>query len=52
MTHAKDVTIEMTPFALFTHCDMTPAEMIKVYKSRDLVEKGFQCLPNNALPCT
>lgn len=29
-------------FALFTHCDMTPAEMINVYKSRDLVEKGIQ----------
>ena len=28
-------------FALVTHCDMAPAEMVKVYKSRDLVEKGF-----------
>ncbi len=45
-------------FALFTHRNMTPAEMTKVYKSRDLVEKGFQelkydfkCLPDNVLPC-
>lgn len=29
-------------FALFTHCNMTPAEMIKVYMSRDLMENGFQ----------
>jgi len=45
-------------FALFTHCNMMPAEMIKVYKSRDLVEKGlqelkynFKSLPDDALPC-
>ena len=45
-------------FALFTHCSMTPAEMINVYTSRDLVEKGlqelnygFQRLSDNALPC-
>ena len=29
-------------FALFTHCNITPAEMIRVYTSRALVEKGFQ----------
>ena len=38
-------------FALFTHCDMTPAEMIKVYKSRDLVEKGFQELNTDFSVC-
>jgi transposase len=38
-------------FALFTHCDMTPAEMIKVYKSRDLVEKGFQELNTDFNVC-
>nr|QNO44762.1 hypothetical protein KLGCGMKP_00024 [Methanosarcinales archaeon ANME-2c ERB4] len=38
-------------FALFTHCDMTPAEMIKVYKSRDLVEKGFQELNSDFSVC-
>ncbi|RZN30994.1 MAG: IS1634 family transposase [Methanosarcinales archaeon] len=38
-------------FALFTHCDMTPVEMIKVYKSRDLVEKGFQELNTDFSVC-
>ena len=38
-------------FALFTHCDMTPAEMIKVYRSRDLVEKGFQELNTDFSVC-
>jgi len=45
-------------FTLFTHCNMAPAEMTKVYKSRDLVERGFQelkydfkSLPDNVLPC-
>ena len=38
-------------FALFTHCDMTPIEMIKVYKSRDLVEKGFQELNTDFSVC-
>jgi len=38
-------------FALFTYCDMTPAEMIKVYKSRDLVEKGFQELNTDFSVC-
>ncbi|OEU47797.1 MAG: hypothetical protein BA871_13080 [Desulfuromonadales bacterium C00003096] len=45
-------------FALFTHCNMTPAEMITVYTSRDLVEMRiagtkirFQRLSDNALPC-
>jgi hypothetical protein len=28
-------------FALFTHSDLTPTEIMKIYKSRDLVEKGF-----------
>jgi len=28
-------------FALFTHSDLTPTEIIKIYKSRDTVEKGF-----------
>jgi transposase len=38
-------------FALFTHCDMTPVEIIKVYKSRDLVEKGFQELNTDFSVC-
>ncbi|MEA1864867.1 MAG: IS1634 family transposase, partial [Euryarchaeota archaeon] len=38
-------------FALFTHCDMTPVEMIKVYKSRDIVEKGFQELNTDFSLC-
>jgi transposase len=38
-------------FALFTHCDMTPAKMIKVYKSRDLVEKGIQELNTDFSVC-
>ena len=38
-------------FALFTHCDMTPVEMIKVYKSRDIVEKGFQELNTDFSVC-
>ena len=38
-------------FALFKHCDMTPVEMIKVYKSRDLVEKGFQELNTDFSVC-
>jgi len=38
-------------FALFTHCDMTPVEMIKVYKSRDVVEKGFQELNTDFSVC-
>lgn len=45
-------------FALFTHCNMTPAEMIQVYKNKDLVENGFQelkydfrRLPDTAMPC-
>lgn len=28
-------------FALFTHSDLAPTEIIKIYKSRDTVEKGF-----------
>lgn len=28
-------------FALFTHSDLTATEIMKIYKSRDLVEKGF-----------
>jgi len=38
-------------FALFTHCDMTPVKMIKVYKSRDLVEKGIQELNTDFSVC-
>jgi len=38
-------------FALFTHCNMAPVEMIKVYKSRDLVEKGFQELNTDFNVC-
>ena len=38
-------------FALFSHCNMAPVEMIKVYKSRDLVEKGFQELNTDFNVC-
>lgn len=38
-------------FALFTHCDLAPAEMLKIYKSRDLVEKGFEELNTDFSVC-
>jgi len=38
-------------FALFTNCDLAPAEMLKIYKSRDLVEKGFEELNTDFSVC-
>jgi len=38
-------------FALFTHSDLTPTEIIIIKKSRNMVEKGFLELNTDFIVC-